>query len=100
MYAILGDTVAETNVALNRPCNQISTYTNHYGAGACGRAVDGDTSSDIADESCTHTERAAYAWWRVDLGQRHIIDRVTVYNRDSLGKKNQVYIDDNVYISC
>ena len=87
-----------TNLALNRPCTHISSYTDSDGPAVCERAVDGDTSPDLADGSCTHTLGEDHAWWAVDLGDIHFIDRVTVYNRNSASKQNQLYKEDSVYI--
>ena len=98
IYLIPG--IRDTNVALNRPCTHISSYSDNEGPAVCERAVDGDTSSDFADGSCTHTLSEHHAWWAVDLGQSYFIDRVTVYNRDRGGKQNKIYKGYILCIGC
>jgi len=42
------------------------------------RAVDGNTSGNYKDKSCTHTqnEQEGPAWWRIDLPKPYHIDAV------------------------
>eukprot|EP01045_Picozoa_sp_COSAG04_P015633 COSAG04_NODE_1248_length_7581_cov_24.589453_6_plen_988_part_01 len=45
------------------------------------RAVDGDTRSNFAENSCTETEFHADPWWQVDLGYSALINTVEIYHR-------------------
>merc|ERR1711973_182597 len=67
----------ETNIALNRPTKQSSTYSNEISY----HAVDGNTDGVQGHGSCTHTENTNEAWWRVDLGSAKRVKRVVIYNR-------------------
>ncbi len=69
--------VAETNLAAFKPATQSSTP---WGADAA-RAVDGRTDGNWHNNSVTHTDFDAQAWWQVDLGAVTDIGEVVVYNR-------------------
>jgi len=79
-------------VSQNKPTKQSST---DFGASSA-RAVDGNTEGDFKHESCTHTKKTLYAWWRVDLQRSYSIKDVIVYNRsDCCGErlsKFKVYV--------
>ena len=45
------------------------------------RAVDGGTSGNYWDGSCTHTEEEQYPWWMVDFGTSRNIVMVQIYGR-------------------
>ena len=63
--------------------------------GVASRAIDGNTSGDVASGSQTHTadENGKDPWWEVDLGAARRIDRVVVHNRTdgSLGSRLEGY---------
>ena len=52
------------NLALDKPTAQSSECCG----GDPARAVDGNPSPNWNDASCTHTNKEASPWWRVDLG--------------------------------
>ena len=64
------DSVGE-NLALNKPANQVSTYSTAYVA---SRAVDGVLNT----ASCTWS--AVHPWLSVDLEAAYDVGRVTVTN--------------------
>jgi len=76
---ILMDKNGATNVALGGTATQSSTTYN----GSPARAIDGNTSGRWGENSVTHTAQTAAPWWRVDLGNAHRVDRVTLWNRTS-----------------
>ncbi|XP_068725982.1 uncharacterized protein [Montipora capricornis] len=65
------------NLALNQPAEQVSTA---FG-GVASRAVDGDTRTNYPSWTCTHTDFAKDAWWRVDLGASVPVAEVVIVNR-------------------
>jgi hypothetical protein len=66
------------NVALDKNAKQSSTVLNALAS----RAVDGNTSGNyFADNSVTHTDKTANAWWQVDLGAVHSIVQIKIWNR-------------------
>ena len=65
------------NLALGKTATQSSTI---LGANA-SRAVDGSTDGNWANNSVTHTDANAQAWWQVDLGQSSSVQSVTLFNR-------------------
>jgi hypothetical protein len=65
------------NLALGKPATQSSTY---QGAVA-SRAVDGNTDGVLADNSLSHTNFDAQAWWQVDLGASANIQSINLWNR-------------------
>jgi RHS repeat-associated protein len=67
-----------TNVALNKTATQSST---HSSGAVASRAVDGNTNGVFANNSVTHTNNDANAWWHVDLGQVQSITTIKVWNR-------------------
>ena len=68
-----------SNVALKKPCIQISTAHD----GDASRAVDGNTSGVWGKNSITHTdENEDNPAWEVDLGQEYPIDRISLWNGD------------------
>jgi len=50
--------------------------------------VDGKTTTDWSEGSCTHTNYSTDAWWRVDLGTSLPVAEVVIVNREcgSCGK--------------
>lgn len=65
-----------TNVALNKTATASSTN----GSNVAGRAVDGSTSTFWRSGSVSTN---TIAWWRVDLGTAHTINRVVIKWRSS-----------------
>jgi len=65
------------NLALHKPASQSSTVSG----GAPERAVDGNTDGVYNNNSVTHTNADALAWWQVDLGAVTDIGEVIIYNR-------------------
>jgi len=64
----------------------LSTF---YG-GSAYKAVDGNTSDDVAGDMCAHTSRGTPsnpAWWRVDLEAKYSITGIKIYNRNQTGKQ-------------
>jgi len=66
-----------TNLALNKPVAQSSTYA----AAVATRAVDGSTDGNYFLGSVTHTLADANAWWQVDLGSNSAINSIVISNR-------------------
>ncbi len=66
-----------TNLAAGKPVAQSSTG---FG-GVPGRAVDGNTDGIYNNNSTTHTNGDANAWWQVDLGASRTITNVVLWNR-------------------
>jgi len=60
------------NLALGKPTNQSSTYSNDLiGFAESGRAVDGNADTDMRNKHCSHTNKDNPSWWRVDLALNH-----------------------------
>ncbi|MDT0622607.1 BspA family leucine-rich repeat surface protein [Croceitalea vernalis] len=70
---------APSNVALNKPSSQSSTYGN----GIASFANDGNLSgSSPWDADLQHTsDDTTGPWWEVDLGSDHDLEEVVIYNR-------------------
>ena len=72
---------------MNKPATQFpDTYT--YLNGSASKAVDGDTSGNVAGDMCTHTNRGTRsepAWWRVDLKAYYNLTGINIYNRNEFG---------------
>ncbi|KAI2645171.1 Fucolectin-1 [Labeo rohita] len=66
------------NLALGAKTAQSSTFTF---LGSAEHAVDGNSNSNFALGSCTHTNTEHNPWWRVDLGSDYTISCVTITNR-------------------
>ena len=66
-----------SDLALNQPASQVSTAHG----GAASHAVDGGLSTAYGAGSCTHTDYATDAWWRVDLGSSFPVAKVVIVNR-------------------
>ena len=71
------------NLAYNKQTSQSSTL---YG-GASSRGVDGKSTTNWRDNSCTHTDMEDKAWWRIDLGKVEHVTEVYIVNRDLLGMR-------------
>jgi RHS repeat-associated protein len=67
-----------TNFALNKTATQSSA---HSSGAVASRAIDGNTDGVFANNSVTHTNSDANAWWHVDLGQVQSISTIKVWNR-------------------
>jgi len=66
-----------TNLALNKPTVQKSTY----GTGYASKAVDGNTNGNWGAGSVTHTQGETTPWWQVDLGSVKDLETIQIYNR-------------------
>ncbi len=66
------------NLALGQDATQSSTYS---ATTIAARAVDGITDGDITNNSVTHTNLDANAWWQVDLGSSATVKSVVIANR-------------------
>ena len=72
------------NVALDKNAKQSSTALNALAS----RAVDGNTNGNWPNNSVTHTDPDANAWWQVDLGEVTDIAQIKVWNRtDCCGER-------------
>ena len=70
--------VEDINLALNKSTWQISESAK----GIASRAVDGNLNTRYRAKSCTHTRDVHVTpWLTVDLGQRYLVQRVTITNR-------------------
>ncbi len=93
-----------TNLALNKPATQSSTYVDGAGfAAVAGLAVDGNTSGIWADRSISHTLNDAQAWWQVDLQAVQSISTIDIWNRTDYGSSRlsafYVFVSDNPFTS-
>uniref|UniRef100_A0A673CUN9 F5/8 type C domain-containing protein n=1 Tax=Sphaeramia orbicularis TaxID=375764 RepID=A0A673CUN9_9TELE len=57
------------------------TQSSLYGNAAPERAIDGNTASNWAQGSCTHTQKDYQPWWRLDLQETYQINSVIITNR-------------------
>lgn len=76
-----------SDIAVGKPAQQSSTYLSYVAE----MAVDGNRSTDILDNSCSHTgekTEESNPWWRVDLQAVYYITRVRLLNR-GLGKQGK-----------
>lgn len=63
-------------MALKGKATQIALYGN----GFAFNAVDGNTDGVYSHGSCTHTQKALNAWWRLNLLKRHKVFSVVITN--------------------
>lgn len=66
-----------SDIAVGKPAQQSSTYSIYVAE----MAVDGNRSTDLRDNSCSHTDDIPNSWWRVDLQAVYYISRVRLLNR-------------------
>jgi hypothetical protein len=79
---LLVNATASTAEARNLAYQQAAAQSSMGWGGSAYKAVDGNTNTDYAEGSVTHTNsRAGDQWWRVDLGSSHPIDAVEIWNR-------------------
>ena len=64
-------------VSVGMPASQ----TMEGWGGEARKAVDGKTDGIYDDQSCTHTEKKANNWWKVDLQAEYFVSKVIVWNR-------------------
>lgn len=79
-----GDPIS-INVAKDRPAYQSSTYSSSNFLPRAGLAVDGNTDANYYRQSTSLTQSQTDPWWRVELGESHIIKRISIYNRSDGG---------------
>ena len=73
-----GDCANTSNLALNQPAIQSSTYGN----GVASFANDGnEAGSSPWSADLQHTTNEANPWWEVDLGSFSQIDQIHIFNR-------------------
>ncbi|XP_078353730.1 uncharacterized protein LOC144638391 [Oculina patagonica] len=80
---VFGVKLKPENLALGRPTNQSSTYSNEFiGVAESGRAVDGNPDTNMRNLHCSHTGSDNPSWWRVDLGSDHVpVSEIHIVNR-------------------
>lgn len=66
-----------SNVALNKPATQTSSYET----ATASKAVDGNTDGIYNNGSITHTILTPNNWWQVDLLESFSISDITLFNR-------------------
>ena len=87
----VGGCISTSNVALNKPARQSSTY----GAGLASYANDGNTTgSSPWSADLQHTASEPNPWWEVDLGSLSQIDEIVLFNRTD-GSQNRL---SNFYV--
>ena len=69
-----------TNLSRGKSATQSSTLSGYPGAVAAS-AVDGNTDGGFFNNSVTHTNADANAWWQVDLGSSAAVNSVVLWNR-------------------
>ena len=72
-----------SNLAVAGTATQSSTYNGNTGP---EKAIDGDTVTGYPT-SVSQTQNEFGAWWEVDLGGGFDVGTITVYNRDSSGRR-------------
>ncbi len=72
-----GNNNVVTNLAQGKTATESSVA---FGATA-DRAVDGNTDGSWSNNSVTHTNFDANAWWNVDLGASGTINTISIWNR-------------------
>ena len=71
------------NVAIGKSVSQSSLASG----GVASRAVDGETNGTWDRHSVTHTNYESEAWWEVDLGSIHRIEKIAIWNRRELPER-------------
>ena len=74
---VIGAVQAPINLAQGRP----ATASSLGWGGDAARAVDDNSDGNYANNSVTHTQADAQAWWQVDLGQLRAVQAVQIFNR-------------------
>ncbi|CAL1546510.1 unnamed protein product, partial [Lymnaea stagnalis] len=78
------------NIALKQNASQSSTYNSD--SSRASNAVDGNTSGDFNNNSCTHTaggDRNPH--WNLTFSRPQFIQRYILYNRNILGRRLQSF---------
>ena len=86
----VGDCVL-TNLGVGAVADQSSTYGN----GIASLAIDGQTQgSSPWSANLQHTGNQFQPWWQVDLGARHNIDNIKIFNRTNTfqSRLNNFYV--------
>ena len=87
------------NVAFNKA----TTQSNTAFGGVAGRAVDGNTDGDWAQNSVTCTNNELNSWWQVDLGTTYNVSAIEVWNRTGYTKNRlddfYVFVSDTPFAS-
>ncbi len=87
---VFGSGTTSTNLALDKPATQSSTYPSAF-TGAMS-ADDGNTDGNFADGSLSVTNADPNAWWQVDLGTSATINSIVIWNRtDCCGSRLSDY---------
>ena len=93
---VSGSSSTASNLAVNKPATQSSTWP----WGEPSKAVDGNTDGNWSNGSVSHTNADNQAWWQVDLGGMYAIQRIDVWNRtdccpERLSNFNVSVLDEN-----
>ena len=84
-----------TNLALNRPTNQMSTIQVNGITGSASKAVDGNQNGTFFsnNSSVSATNFANQPWWEVDLGSNVFIEKINFFNRtDGSDRSNNCHV--------
>ena len=71
------------NIALWKPTNQTSTYTENGINMTSDKAVDGNAEGNFSANSCTHTSGGEAPRWTVNLQKAYSIIAIKIKNRDT-----------------
>ncbi|XP_062278799.1 uncharacterized protein LOC133983659 [Scomber scombrus] len=70
------------NVALRGKATQSQQYRGKYSSlAAAYNAIDGNRDARFPAGSCSHTEKMANPWWRVDLLEKYMVTTIIITNR-------------------
>jgi hypothetical protein len=74
-------TVVQPPLQVNLAQGKVAAQSSSPFGAPANRAVDGNTSGNWADNSVTHTDLNANAWWQVDLGASATLSSIVIWNR-------------------
>jgi len=76
--------------------NAIASQSSTDGVRDASRAIDGNASGTVDDNSVSVTKSEAWAKWQVDLGAMRQIDRIELFNRDNDGRDRTAQLKNYV----
>ncbi|MEM7799605.1 MAG: galactose oxidase-like domain-containing protein [Chloroflexota bacterium] len=76
-FKVINIEIKSSNLALDRPVSQSSTF----GGGEAEQAVDGDVDGHYPNDSVSQTDNELNPWWEVDLQSIQQIDSIRIWNR-------------------
>jgi hypothetical protein len=80
-YLSLAEVQVWGQTSVNLGWGKYAIQSSTLAGATSDRAVDGNTDGNFSHGSVTHTNYDIGAWWQIDLGAKHTLESIDIWNR-------------------